>query len=132
MPIDYKVRSAGSLVDASATGKLTEAEVRRYIKATSTDKRIKVGFDTLMDLSRASIDPKLYGLIGKFSALITKNPKKSPKSKLAIVPGSSRVFDGARQFEQISPPGLQTVIVFSDVGTARTWLGASDTKRKSP
>ncbi len=126
MPVTYTVSENGTLVSAVATGVLTPDDVINYEHAVSDDQRVKPGFRELFDAQRISESALTPEALKEISQLISQDPKKRMRNKLAIVVSSNPSFQRARYFERQGDPQRQNVIVFNDIQTAKTWLGIAD------
>jgi hypothetical protein len=123
MSVKYTVNDNGTFVYTAATGTLRPDEIKKYLVDMANDERLKPGYRELFDMTRlieSLITPASFPEILK---LITANPKKQRGSKLAIVAGPEGTFETARQFERLASPDVVKIIVFSDIETAKVWLG---------
>jgi hypothetical protein len=120
MPIDYEVDVAHNVVHATATGAVGDADFLDYVRRFLADSRIRPGYRELVDLTAASkgaISPELFDLIAD---LDRQQPERLRGSRTAIVVPDSEGFELASTY------GLKAqapVIVFTNIGVARTWLG---------
>jgi hypothetical protein len=123
MSVRYTVSEDGMLVRATASGFLTEQDIYGYLQDVLADGRIQTGYNALFDVSRIEDTDVVLGTFQEISTRTERNPKKTPRSKVAIVVSQDRLYENARVFEQLSSPRLHNVIVFNDISTAETWLG---------
>ena len=126
MPIEYTVSPDGKFVYAVATGVLKPDEIYRYVHETAEDERIEPGHREIFDVREileSEVSPESFD---KIRELIIASPKRKQSNKLAIVVRKSSSFYNARRFESMVRDGVQNVIVFNDIHTAKVWLGVND------
>ena len=125
MPVRYEVSADGEFVRATATGELTPEDINGYIEAVAQDSRVRPGFSEMFDVRLIASSSVPADSFAEMHRLAMENPKRRPRSKVAIVVGSTNSMDKARQYESIASPDVQNVIVFTDLHTAETWLGVT-------
>ena len=123
MSVKYTVNDNGTFVYAVATGTLTLDEIKKYLVDMANDERLKPGYRELFDMTRLIKSLITPASFPEILELIAANPKKQHSSKLAIVAGPEGSFETARQFERLASPDVVKIIVFSDIETAKVWLG---------
>jgi hypothetical protein len=120
MPITYEVDEAQNIVYATVRGTVDAENFLDYVRQFHADARIRPGYRELVDATAAQagdITPELFDLIAE---LDRQRPDLQVNSRTAIVVPSVEGFDLARQYER---KAQTTVIVFTSLDVARTWLG---------
>ncbi len=123
MPITYEVKDNGRLVHAKATGAITEAELLAYVDAVTEDDRVfKGAYSELFDASFA-VDSRIsLDALRQVAGMLLADPDARAARRLAIVVGTHMKIDKVEFYEQLAG-GVENIIIFNDVSTARTWLG---------
>lgn len=120
MPINYEVDESRNVILASAHGTLGDAEFLDYARRLMADSRIQSGYRELVDLTAAvkgDISQELFDLI---AAIDRQSPDRHTGSRTAIVVPDPEGFQLASTY---ALKAQAPVIVFSNIGVARTWLG---------
>jgi hypothetical protein len=125
MPIKYEVLEEGMLVMTTVSGVLTEEDSLAHETALINDPAIKPGFRELFDARRVTLIQINEETIKKIAEIDKKAPSKMSSSRCAVVANDEDAFRWQTLFPSDSS---QTIIVFSDINTAKTWLGISSTK----
>ena len=128
MPIKYEVRNDGNLVFSVATGPIGEADLLDYQTALLSDPRVKPGFDELFDATAAHESGLSEAVLQKMVETDLAHTEKLGGGKCAIVAHSG--FKWAQRYADLHK-GPQSVMVFVNMGVARTWIGISDTARQT-
>ena len=127
MEIEYTVSKDGVFVEAIVTNLLTTEEVIEYITTIEHDKRIKLGFVELFDVSNMNVSQIDEDGLDQIVEKIQESEKRSRGTKLAIVVSRGSSFDRAKYIEK-KVGESQNVIVFSRRSTAEIWLGVKKGK----
>ena len=127
MAIEYTVSKDGVFVEAIVTNLLTTEEVIEYITTIEHDKRIKLGFVELFDVSNMNVSQIDEDGLDQIVEKIQESEKRSRGTKLAIVVSRGSSFDRAKYIEK-KVGESQNVIVFSRRSTAEIWLGVKKGK----
>jgi hypothetical protein len=120
LPITYDVDESRNVVYATVQGIVHAEDFLDYARRFQADPRIKPGYRELIDARAATpgeITPELFDQV---AALDRERPEMLPGSRTAIVVPSVEGFDLARQYER---KAQVTVIVFTSLDVAKTWLG---------
>jgi len=128
VPIEYSVREGGRFVHAIARGEVTNEEFIDYETKRGGDARVKASCRELLEVpagvlrlvTREAIEEAL-------SRRAAKAARAPHRCAIVVSYSDSAAWDLAKLFEKLAAarsPG--SVVVFGDVGTAKTWLGASE------
>lgn len=120
MPITYTVLDDGTLVHTKVSGVLAEEDVLAHESALVNDPAVKPGFRELFDARQITGLEVTEETILEIARIDQENPAKMSRSKSAVVTADEEAFRWQRLF---NPAESKTVIAFSNINTARTWLG---------
>lgn len=120
MPISYEVDESQNIVYAAVTGTVHAEDFLDYVNRFHADARIKPGYRELVDARGATPGDITAALFDKIIEIDRARPEMLPGARTAIVVPSIEGFDLARQYEK---KAQMTVIVFTSLDVAKTWLG---------
>jgi hypothetical protein len=120
MSITYDVDETHNVVYATVLGTANAADFLAYAQQFLADPRIKPGYRELLDATAAQVGDITPDLFDRIVALDRERPEMLPGSRTAIVVPSVEGFDLARQYER---KAQLSVIVFTSLDVAKTWLG---------
>lgn len=128
MPIEYKVAENGHFIHAIAMGEVTDEEFVGYENGHTSDARVKFPFKELLEIRQGSFRLVTHKAIER---LVTRRGQPGSRHlwhHCAIVVSYSDdgAWDLAKLYEKLaSPHSPCSVVVFGDLGVAKTWLGVS-------
>ena len=128
MPIEYKVGENGHFIHAIATGDVTEEQFIEYESGHLTDARLRSPFKELLEIRDGSFRLVTPRAIEQLVARRGQPGSRHPWHDCAIVVSYSDAdaWDLAKLYERLATLHSPcSVIVFGDVGIAKTWLGVS-------
>lgn len=125
MPIGYKIAHGGRLLVEVWSGPITREDLMSHHERYLNDAGIVPGRAEFVDITRAS-GPRIgEEEIEQFVDGYRAHSAKMINTNIAIV-ASGAGFDQALMYERMSTPHLITVVVFNEINTACTWLGADE------
>lgn len=120
MPITYEVDVSQNVVYATVRGTVSAEDFLSYVRQFHADSRIKPGYRELVDATVAQADEITTELFDMIVELDRQRPELQVNSRTAIVVPSVEGFDLAREYER---KAQMSVVVFTSLDVARTWLG---------
>jgi hypothetical protein len=128
MPIEYKVAENGHFIHAIARGEVTDAEFVDYEEKHATDARVKPPCKELLEIPHGSFRLVTHGAVEQ--ALQQKQRSKRPylchHCAIVVSYSDDAAWDLAKLYERLaSLHSPCSVVVFGDMGIAKTWLGIS-------
>ncbi len=120
MPISYVVDEERNVVYATVRDTANAEDFLDYARQFLADPRIKPGYRELVDATAARVGDITPELFDRIVELDRQRPELLPGSRTAIVVPSVEGFDLARQYER---KAQMSVIVFTSLDVAKTWLG---------
>ncbi|MBN1845725.1 MAG: hypothetical protein JW810_08590 [Sedimentisphaerales bacterium] len=135
MPIDYSVHGQGHYIYAIASGTVTAEEFIAYEVAHAIDERIQTPLYELLEIGHDACRLITRQDVQRVLDRRKEIDRPPTPHRCAIVPSLSDncAWDLAKFYEgMICLHYPESVIVFADVFTAKTWLGIKDTSRTDP
>lgn len=120
MPITYWVDESQNVVYATVRGRVGVEDFLTYVRQFHADARIRPGYRELVDATAAqaeNITPQLLDLIVEADR---QRPELQENSRTAIVVPSVEGFNLAQEYER---KALMSVVAFTSLDVAKTWLG---------
>ncbi|MBM3308520.1 MAG: hypothetical protein FJY74_09365 [Candidatus Eisenbacteria bacterium] len=126
MPIEYSVSEGGHFIHAIASGEVTDDEFVDYEERHSADARVRAPCNELLDVHRGAFARVTPGAVERVFERRKQSKKERVCHHCAIVVSysDSAAWDLAKLYERLaSLHSPYSVVVFGDLGIARTWLG---------
>jgi hypothetical protein len=128
MPIEYRVAEDGHFIHAIASGEVTDAEFADYEVKHSSDARVKAPCKELLEIPHGSF--KLVTHLAVEQVLARRQQSKKPylchHCAIVVSYSDAGAWDLAKLYERLaSLHSPCSVVVFGDLGVAKTWLGVS-------
>lgn len=128
MPIEYRVGENGHFIHAIARGEVTDEEFVDYEDKHASDARVKPPCRELLEIPHGSFKLVTPDAVERMLARRQQSRKQYLCHNCAIVVSYSDAgaWDLAKLYERLaSLHSPCSVVVFGDLGIAKTWLGVS-------
>jgi hypothetical protein len=128
MPIEYSVAEGGHFIHAIAKGEVTDEEFVDYEDKHASDARVRPPCKELLEIPHGSFKLVTHNAVEL--ALARRHQSKRPyvchHCAIVVSYSDSGAWDLAKVYERLaSLHSPCSVVVFGDLGIARTWLGVS-------
>ena len=123
MSLSYQILLEGRLVLAKAADRLSVDDIGKYLRGLAGDPILKNPHDTVFDLREMeTLDIKMSDL-AQIVEQVQVMPDKLGARRFAIVTHEPDVFEKGRQWHHLTAVFQRETVVFSDMMTAKVWLG---------
>ncbi len=123
MPISYDVDVDLNLVQTVATGIVSNADLSRHVASLAVDPRVQAGYRELFDardVLQLNVSQEAFDQMAEIEQ---RHLEKFTGTCIAIVVQNIHDYDYAERFEKRMAARPVTVITFTNMDIARTWLG---------
>jgi hypothetical protein len=128
MPIEYKVGEDGHFIHAIAGGEVTDEEFADYEDRHASDARVKTPCKELLEIPAGTFRSVTHGAIEQAleRRRVSKRPYLCHNCAIVVSYSDAGAWDLAKLYERLaSLHSPYSVVVFGDLGIAKTWLGVS-------
>jgi hypothetical protein len=128
VPIEYRVAEDGHFIHAIARGEVTDEEFADYEDKHASDARVRPPCKELLEVPHGSFRLVTHAAVEQALARRQQSGKSYQCHHCAIVVAYSDddAWDLAKLYERLaSLHSPCSVVVFGDLGVAKTWLGVS-------
>ncbi|MCP4711678.1 MAG: hypothetical protein GY869_23920 [Planctomycetes bacterium] len=126
MPINYKVNHRGHFIHAVTEGEVTADEFVDYEVAHAIDDRVHPPVDELFEIhTNALKNVTTEDITRIFNRRKTETQRPQPhRCAIVVKLGDTHSWKLAQFYEgMVALHSPENVIIFGDIGIARTWLG---------
>lgn len=118
MPASYRVDAEQKMIFSTATGAVTDADLRAHQKSLLADPGFDPGFSQIWDFQGVEEVQVSNGTLKELAA----SRSFSAESRRAVVAPRDLVFGMARMFEMLHQQAPEAFRVFRTSEEARAWL----------
>jgi len=131
MPINYNIYNQGHFIHATVTKPVSNEEMIEYELVHTSDERLKPPVVELLEIEHGALDSIEKEAFSKILEHRKKSESPHINHKCAIVPSvcDDHAWNLTQFYEQmVSLHSPKDVIIFSDIYTAKVWLGVESTE----
>jgi hypothetical protein len=128
MPIEYRVSDGGHFIHAIAQGEVTNEEFIDYEEKHGSDARVKAPCKELLEIPTGAFRLVTHDAVEEvLSRRRSRGPRVCHHCAIVVSYSDAAAWDLAKLYERLATVHSPcSVVVFGDVGIARTWLGAPE------
>jgi len=128
MPIEYSVSDGGHFIHAIARGEVTNEEFIEYEEKHGSDARVKAPFKELLEVPAGALRLVTHDAIEKMlSQRKSRGPRVPHHCAIVVSYSDAAAWDLAKLYERLATLHSPcSVVVFGDIGVAKTWLGVPE------